>query len=162
MTNDYKDTTSNEFVNDEKKLEPETIKAIQGGDINNQEWVDRGIVDVPVADIPMPEDVTSPEDFNHHISWENAKSATEQLPQIQEAVKSGKCRDDFWSEDQKNGMDWAHGKERVYDLFYGNDPIKLDKEGDHYDIVSGRHRIYAAKALGLETIPARLHEKLGG
>jgi len=119
-------------------------------------------VDVPVADLPMPEGVNGPDDFGHHISWEDAKSTTELLPEIQQEIKTGKGRDDFHLEDQQHGLEYSKSKERICDLYYGSDPVVLDKVGDQYDIVSGRHRIYAAKHLGLETIPARLKEKIGG
>ena len=58
---------------------PAAIRSMQGGDADGSDWVDRGIVDVPVKDLPMPEGVSGPEDFNHHISWEDAKSAAERL-----------------------------------------------------------------------------------
>jgi hypothetical protein len=122
-------------------------------------WEDKGVIDVPVADLPDPEGVESPQDFDHHITWEDAQSATKQLPEIQDLVKNGKTGDDFSTEDQAAGLDYAHGKRRVYDLYYGSNPVRLDKDGDHYDIVSGRHRIYAAKELGLSTVPARVKEK---
>ena len=122
-------------------------------------WEDKGVIDVPVADLPDPEGVESPQDFNHHISWDDAQSATKQLPEIREMVKNGKTGDDLSAEDQAAGLDYTHGKRRVFDLFYGSDPVTLDKDGDHYDIISGRHRIYAAKELGLSTIPARVKEK---
>ncbi len=108
----------------------------------------------------MPEGVSGPEDFNHHISWEDAKSAADRLPGIQEEIKAGKTADDFSAEDLAAGVDYAHGKRGVYDLYYGSDPVKLDKIGDQYDIVSGRHRVFAAKAAGLESIPARVTEKV--
>jgi hypothetical protein len=141
-------------------LSPKGIAAIQGdtGDVN-KEWKDLGIVDVPVSSLPMPEDVSGPQDFNHHITYDDAISATKQLPEVQKQVAAGKTREDFWNEDQRAGVDYAQGKERVYDLFYGNDPIALEKIGDHYDILSGRHRIYAAKELGLATIPAHVRER---
>jgi hypothetical protein len=121
---------------------------------------DLGIVDVPVADLPAPEDVNGPEDFNHHISWEDARSAAEQLPQIQKEMAEGKTADDFADEDAAAGLDWKEGKRRVYDLFYcETDPVRLDKVGDSYSILAGRHRIYAAKTVGLETIPAHVVEK---
>lgn len=139
---------------------PAAIRSMQGGDADGDDWVDRGIVDVPVKDLPMPEGVSGPEDFNHHISWEDAKSAADRLPGIQEEIKAGKTADDFSAEDLAAGVDYAHGKRGVYDLYYGSDPVKLDKIGDQYDIVSGRHRVYAAKAAGLESIPARVTEKV--
>jgi hypothetical protein len=121
---------------------------------------DLGIVNVSVADLPAPEDVNGPEDFNHHISWEAARTAAEQLPQIQREMAEGKTGDDFADEDAAAGLDWKDGKKRVYDLFYSEtDPVRLDKVGDSYTILTGRHRIYAAKTVGLETIPAHVVEK---
>jgi hypothetical protein len=126
------------------------------------EWKDLGIINVPVANLPDPDGVSSPADFNHHINWEDAKSATQQLPQIQKEVgEEGKTRDDFADQDQASGLDYSQGKTRIYDLYYSkNDPVKVNKIGEEYTIDSGRHRIYAAKALGLETIPARVSEKI--
>jgi hypothetical protein len=99
-------------------------------------------------------------DFDHHIAWEDARSATLKLPEIQQEVNTGKSGDDFMAEDQAAGLDYAHGKRRVYDLYYGSDPVTLNKMGEKYDIVSGRHRVFAAKELGLSTIPARVIEKM--
>lgn len=139
---------------------PNMIRSIQGDDAEGEDWVDRGIMDVPVDDLPMPEDVSSPDDFNHHISWEDAKSATERLPGIQAEIREGKTADDFSAEDQQKGLDNTHGKRGVYDLYYGSDPVSVEKDGDQYNILSGRHRVYAAKAVGLESIPARVMEKV--
>lgn len=139
---------------------PTMIQSMQGGDAGESDWVDRGVIDVPVKDLPIPEGVSSPDDFNHHISWEDAKSAAERLPGIQADLKAGKTADDFSAEDQQNGLDYAQGKRGVYDLFYGSDPVRVEKVGDNYDIISGRHRVYAAKAAGLESIPASVMEKV--
>jgi hypothetical protein len=126
------------------------------------DWKDLGIVDVPVADLPSPDGVSSPDDFNHHISWEDAKSATEQLPQLQKEVSAGKIGDDFTVEDEAAGLDYQNGRRRLYDLYYSPyDPVQVDKMGNQYFINSGRHRIFAAKELGLNTIPARVKEKNG-
>jgi hypothetical protein len=123
------------------------------------EWVDRGIIDVPVGDLPDLDGVNSPDDFDHHISWEDAAEATKQLPEIQKQVNEGKTGDNFSAEDQAMGKEYVDGKHRLYDLYYGSDPVRLDKDGDEYVIVSGRHRIFAAKYLGVETIPANVNEK---
>jgi hypothetical protein len=123
------------------------------------DWKNLGIINIPIADLPEPDGVNSQDDFNHHISWEDAKSATLQLPQIQQEVALGKTGDDFYTEDQAAGLDWQHGRKRVYDLYYSNtDPIQVDKNGGQYTINSGRHRIYAAKTLGLEMVPAQVRE----
>jgi len=150
-------------------LSPRGIAAMQGFDESQPEpanpepandWVDHGIIDVPVADLPMPEGVSSPADFPHHITWDDCASATSQLPQIQQEVNAGKTGDDFFNEDQAAKLDHEHGKKRIYDLYYGSDPVQVDKvDGQYVSINSGRHRVYAAKALGLETMPARVIEK---
>lgn len=140
-------------------LSEEGRNSIQGIESTKSEWVDRGIIDVPVKDLPAPDDVDSPDDFSK-ISWDDAITASEQLPGIQADVNAGKTAEDFSKEDEINGQSWQTGKRRIYDLYYGNDPVVLDKDGDQYTIDSGRHRIFAAKKLDLETIPARVKEKI--
>jgi len=144
----------------EASLTPRGVAAMQGDTKEGRDWVDRGIMDVPVADLPAPEGVSSPADFDHHIAWQDAQTATQQLPEIQKVVRDGKTGDDFYREDQAANLDYVHGKQRTYDLFYGTDAVKLDKVGDQYTIVSGRHRIFAAKDAGLETIPASVSEMI--
>jgi hypothetical protein len=123
------------------------------------EWKVPGFVDVPVSDLPDPEGVNGPADFDHHISWENAKSAALLLPNIQQEIASGKTGDDLAQEDLAAGLDWEHGRKRVYDLFYStNEPVRLEKNGNTYSITSGRHRVYVAKVVGLHTIPAQVIE----
>ncbi len=80
-------------------LDSDAINAIHGlqptdGDVS-YDWVDRGIIDVPVSDLPDSPDIQSPEDFHHHISWEDAKKGVEMLPEIQEDLAAGKTYDDF-------------------------------------------------------------------
>lgn len=143
-----------------EKLSPGGIARMQGGmSDTGSEWKDLGIVDVSVADLPKPDDVAGPQDFDHHISYADAITASRQLPDLQEQVTAGKTGDDFRAEDQAAGLDYSDGRQRLYDLYYGADPVRLDKVGDQYDIVSGRHRIFAAKELGLATIPAHVREK---
>ncbi len=161
--NEGKDIESPELPKEtsETQTSPEIIRAMQGGDSNEgQDWVDRGIIDVPVADLPAPEGVSGPQDFDHHISWADAHSAAKRLPEIQAEMRNGSTADDFSADDQQNGLDYSQGKRGVYDLFYGSDPVAVDKIGDEYIINAGRHRIYAAKAVGLESIPARVMEKV--
>lgn len=136
------------------------IRSIQGETQSTSDWVERGIVDVPVAALPEPEGVAGPQDFDHHLTWEDARQTTEQIPQLQQEVNAGKTGDDYSAEDAAAGLDYADGRRRLYDLYYGGNAITVCKDGDQYDIIDGRHRVYAAKALGLETIPARLTEKV--
>ena len=125
-------------------------------------WVDHGIINVPTKELPDPENVNSPSNFDHHIQWEDAEKATKELQDIQAQVATGKTGDDFYKEDAAKGLSYPEGKQRIYDLYYGSDPIVLDKVGDDYTIVSGRHRIFAAKYLEIPSVPARVREKIGG
>jgi hypothetical protein len=127
---------------------------------NISDWKNLGIVDVPVSALPDP-DVKSSDDFNHNISWEDAKKRTLELPSLQRDVAAGKVGDDFSAEDEAAGRSYTdpEGRRRLFDLYYGSQPIKLAKDGDNYFIDGGNHRIFAAKELGLETIPARVKEK---
>jgi hypothetical protein len=129
-------------------------------DKGTYDWVDRGMQDTPVDDLPWPEDVNGPEDFNHHITYDDAISATRQLEEIQPSVNRGYTSDDFARLDSEQGLDYSRGQQRIYDLYYGSDPIRLDRDGEDYDIVSGRHRVYAAKVCGLTTVPAHVTEKV--
>lgn len=143
-----------------ESLSPHGISAMRGEVKKTGDFVDHGIIDVPVKDLPDPDGVSSPADFDHHISWEDAQSATQQLPEIQKQVQAGANGDDFSAADQAAGLNYSEGQRRVRDLYYGSDPVVLDKVGDQYSIVSGRHRIFAAKHEGVETIPARVREKI--
>ena len=130
------------------------------GKLEGDHWEDRGIIDVPVADLPEPEGVNGPQDFDHHIAYEDAVLATRQLQEMKPQIDGGYKSDDFADLDKSKGLEYAEGQQRVYDLYYGNDPVALDKDGNKYDIVSGRHRIFVAKENGYDTIPARVKEKV--
>lgn len=125
-------------------------------------WEDRGIIDVPVADLPQPEGVNGPQDFDHHITYPDAVAASRQMQAMKPQIDGGYKSDDFAALDKKNGLDYANGQQRVYDLFYGSDPVSVTKDGNKYDIDSGRHRIFIAKEAGYDTIPARVREKVSG
>lgn len=160
----------NDFSHSSEQFEPpnerpsglssEGAKAIQGESSDAGVWTEFGIIDAPVADLPQPEGITGPSDFDHHITYQGATAAVRQLRGIQRKVRAGWARNDFASADEAAGLDYANGTCRIYELFYGSDPVMLNKVGDVYTIVKGRHRIYAAKSAGLATIPARVIEKV--
>lgn len=128
----------------------EKLRASEQGDI----------VEVPVADLPDPPDVTGPE--NHHITYDNAIHHTRQLNEVVLPwVRAGAVKDDFYALDRAMGNDDDTGQNersfvRTYELFFGMNPVKLDRTTNGGgSIVDGRHRIYAAKALGLTSLPVR-------
>ncbi len=147
-------------------LNPDALQAIQGMEAPTADapdeaydWVDRGIVDVPVAQLPDAPDIQRPEDFKK-ISFEDAIEGVDRLPQIQQEMQAGKTLDDFRQEDLDNGIQGNGGKAGYYQLFYGSSPIRVDKVGEDYTVIDGRHRIAAARLRGLETLPAHVVERV--
>jgi ParB-like chromosome segregation protein Spo0J len=57
-------------------------------------------------------------------------------------------------------VDYEHGLERLYDAFYGSDPIRLTKRLDgRYEVTGGYHRLLVARETGLEKIAASVAEE---
>ena len=128
---------------------------------NLGDWTDHGIVDVPVADLPWPENVNGSEDFNpNKLSYEDAHQATKRYEDMKPLIDRGYKGEDFSQFDKDQGLPYSEGQRRVYDLFHGSQPIKVGKIDEQYFIDGGNHRVYMAKKLGLKRIPARLKEKL--
>ena len=153
-------------------LSPRGIKAMQGAPTLDApsppgdpppagDWVDRGIVDVPVAALPEPEGVEDASDFEK-ATPEELKVGLMRLQEMKPMIESGEgANTDYWREfDRQRGLVHPHGYLKVYESFYGSDAIRLDKDGDRYDIVWGRHRIFMAKRMGIDTLPARVKEKV--
>lgn len=77
------------------------------------------------------------------------------LPAIQPGLAS---RDYFLKLDQEAGREYEHGTQRVYEAFFGDEPITLDRKlnGVEYGITSGGHRIKVAREQGWPAVPAKL------
>lgn len=119
--------------------------------------------EVAVKDLPETTDVRGAQDFNHHITYADAKLHTEQLNEVVLPwVRAGAVSDDFRALDQRLGRTNPDGLNNngyyeTYQLFYGNQPIIVGKSGEGtFDVVGGRHRIYMAKELGLQSIPVHI------
>jgi hypothetical protein len=84
------------------------------------------------------------------------------LERMKPLIDSGAgASSDYWREfDQTQSLDYEHGYQRIYESFYGNDAIRLNKDGDQWDIVNGRHRIFLAQEMGIKTVPAHVIEKV--
>lgn len=118
-------------------------------------WLARGIQDVPLGQIVLDDSfVRSAADF-HKVSYEVMVVWPRLLEEvIRPAVWQGADGDDFTALDARAGLDYEHGHRRVYDAFYGGDPVRLEWTGDGYRVVDGYHRLFVARELGLATIPA--------
>lgn len=77
------------------------------------------------------------------------------LPAIQMGVAD---RDYFTRLDQEAGREYECGALRVYEAFFGDEPITLDRKlnGVEYGITSGGHRIKVAREQGWPAVPAKL------
>lgn len=127
---------------------------------NNMEWEEKGIVDVPVEKINVSDSQVNDSTDFHKVSEEEMLLGFEKLQnEIHPAVKDGARGDDFSELDRRLGLDYEHGYRRVYDAFYGNEPIRLEKDGNEFSVVNGYHRLSVAKKLGIESIPASVIER---
>ena len=89
------------------------------------------------------------------------KAGLEKLQEMLPIVERGEgTSKDYWASfDTQKGLDYEHGYQRIYEAFYGDDAIRLNHNGNQYDIVNGRHRIWLAKRMGITNLPARVIEK---
>lgn len=125
------------------------------------DWVDTGIRDVPVGHIDTSDmdHVNGPEDFQK-VSYEEMVDGFHKLDTVvRPAVEEGADGDYFYNMDRQQGLDYANGYQRVYDAFYGGTAIRLNKDGERYNVVNGYHRLYVADRLGVKSIPARVIER---
>jgi hypothetical protein len=124
-------------------------------------WVDRGIRDVPVSALPDPDWVQSEADFQK-VSALEMKEGMQRLQTIQQMEARGlPSNSESWrAVDQKLGQDYRHGYQGVYEAFYGDTAIRLEKDGDRYNIINGGHRIWLAKQEGISSLPARVIERV--
>lgn len=123
-------------------------------------WSEWEMTNVPVADLPWPENVHGPEDFNHHITYEDAVQVTQRLEKMKPLIDQGYAADDFSALDQNQGLDYVHGQRRIYDLYFGSQAIRVSKDENGYDIDHGHHRIFVAKEQRIDWLPVKLKEKL--
>lgn len=124
------------------------------------QWVNRGIQDVAVADLPDPEGISDESDFSK-VSMQEMEIGLQRLQEIKPLVDNGVgANSDYWANyDQAHKLDYVHGYQRVYEAFYGAQPIKVYKDGSTYDINGGRHRIWLAKRMGISILPMRVFER---
>ncbi len=124
---------------------------------------DKGIRFVNVADLPDPSDISGSEDFKK-VPESEMRSGLMKLQEMRPLIENGTgASADYWADyDRKQGLDFANGYQRVYEAFYGDDFIRLNKHGDSYSIDNGRHRIWLAKRMGISQLPMQIVEKHSG
>lgn len=99
--------------------------------------------------------VHGPDDFQK-VPYDEVVAGLRTLQNVvRPAVERGADGDSFSALDAQRGLDYAHGTRRIYDVFYGTDAIHLERRGAGYGVINGFHRLYAARALGIPSLPAR-------
>ena len=129
-------------------------------------WEEKGIQNVPVKHL-LPHlngekcHVKSKEDFTR-VSYEDMVEGFRKLQSVVlPGVQEGATEDEFSEMDAQRGLDYEHGYRRIYDAFYGQDAIHVNKLGeDCYSIDNGYHRLFVAREIGLENIPAKVAERV--
>jgi len=133
---------------------------IKESDASKSQWVEVGIQNVPVDKIDLSDTyINGPEDFKKVSHDEVVRGIRTLQSEIRPAVENGADKEHFRNLDHQRGLEYPNGSQRIYESFYGQDAIRLDKIGDRYLVENGYHRLYVAKELGLDTIPARVIEK---
>lgn len=143
---------------------PDTEKVDQSAKENDTlkkgDWVDIGIRDVPLSKIDQSDSpVKGIADFKKVSYPEMVRGFHALETEVRPALENGANADDFRTMDAKNGIEYAKGVQRVYESFYGQESIRLEKVGDSYKVINGYHRLYVANELKISTVPARVIEK---
>ena len=126
----------------------------------SSQWLQRGIQNIPLASLPVPEGISGAADFSK-VSESEMRAGLLRLQEMRPVIEDGRGNNsDYWyTQDQQHGLDYANGYQRIYEAFYGSDAIFINKDGDKYNIVNGRHRIWLAKQMGIFDLPMRVVEK---
>jgi hypothetical protein len=126
-----------------------------------KEWIDAGFqtIRVDAVDIRDLDHVRSSDDFRK-VSKEEMIEGFKKLDSIvAPAVRRGADNDYFRRLDQAEGLSYQNGYQRIYEAFYGDSSIRLERDGEVYGVVNGAHRLYVARELGRESVPARVIER---
>ncbi|MBP1468940.1 hypothetical protein EYB53_024745 [Candidatus Chloroploca sp. M-50] len=98
--------------------------------------------------------VTGSQDFRKVSVQEMIEGFHKLQHVVAPAVAQGADGDDFAQMDAAQGLDYAHGYQRIFDAFYGDSHIRLEKIGTTYTIINGQHRLFIARQLGVKAVPA--------
>jgi hypothetical protein len=122
-------------------------------------WVERGVVMVSVDDLPIPEDISDASDFQK-VPIDEMKAGLKKLQEMLPVIESGVgASKEYWSKiDNERGLEHPDGYLHIYETFYGHEAIRVEKSGDKWDIVNGRHRVWLAKQMGISKLPVNLVE----
>ena len=126
--------------------------------VSDQGW---RVTDVDLNKIILPTDL--PPDFGDPQKYNALCREAQMLGQMQPALSQGANVEMFHGWDQANQIghyspdQYVRGYADVYHSYHGDEAVALDPKPDGtYDILNGRHRVVAARDVGLFQIPARI------
>lgn len=127
-------------------------------------FAEKGMVSIGVDDIPDEEiGLLTKEDFRKYSYDEMLEGARCFDRDVRPAVETGSGRDYFQAKDRETGSDYEHGLERLYDAYFGSEPIRVTRlSSGRLEVTNGRHRLFVAKQAGVRTVPVSLVEETGG
>lgn len=65
---------------------------------------------------------------------------------------------DYWSNiDEQESNEYSSGYRRVYDAFFGDSAIYVEKYNGKFNVINGRHRIRLARQMGIYYLPVKLN-----
>jgi len=102
--------------------------------------------------------VTGSADFGKGYSPADLEWAHEAFVSVvMPGVASGATLDDFRARDQREGRMGTRSYADTYSGFFDrNHAIALDASGSNYTVANGYHRIWVARGMGLDAVPARV------
>jgi ribosomal protein S18 acetylase RimI-like enzyme len=123
------------------------------------EWV-TVFTQVPVNHLPNPEEFRDEYDFEQDV-LNTLREALNRLQVMQPYIESGDGHQRaYW--EARDAQEQLPGEATycsVYDLFYGDEAIRVTKTDNGYDITQGRERVWLAKRLGVKTLPVHLSRR---
>ena len=128
------------------------------------EWIERGICKISIKGILNQIDfeqshVKGPSDFLK-VTYDEMVTGLHKLQNtVLPAVEQGADKDYFAKLDRKQGLPFQHGYQRIYEAFYGAEPIRVEKNGENYNAINGYHRLFVAKKLGIKIQSGTDHDK---
>lgn len=125
-------------------------------------WIEIGIQNVDLKYLPSIDDID--ESQFSKVSMRDMQAGLQRYQEMQRLVDLGQenTREHWARVDREKGLDYSEGYQRVYEAFYGTEPIRLNKDGDKYTVENGRHRLWLAKRMGISVLPASIVERKTG
>ena len=73
-------------------------------------------------------------------------------------IEQGYTKDQIYQEDLNRGLSGPNSLSSTYGLFYGSDAIAVEYDSNtgRYNVINGNHRLFAAKQLGIVSLPVKI------